>query len=137
MLNHSIYQGRLVKDPELKQAAGTTIASFTVACERDYKGKDGKRETDFVNCTAFGKKAEFICQYFAKGQMMIVSGRMQMRNWKDKDGNSRQSWELSVEDANFDGSSGTKSEEKKSNYAFPYDGKGLEDVTVDDADLPF
>ena len=102
-LNHIVIQGRLTKDPEIKTTNnGTTLANFTVACDRDYQSGTEK-QTDFVECIAFKSTASFVERYFRKGQMILVSGRLQSRKWEDRNGNSRTSWEVLVNDVNFCG----------------------------------
>ena len=88
MLNHATIMGRLVRDPELRRtSSGTAVASFTLACDRDYSDKQsGERETDFIDCVAWRSTAEFAARYFTKGRMAIVDGRLQIRNWTDKEG---------------------------------------------------
>lgn len=102
-LNHIVIQGRLTKDPEIKTTNnGTTLANFTVACDRDYQSGTEK-QTDFVECIAFKSTASFVERNFRKGQMILVSGRLQSRKWEDRNGNSRTSWEVIVNDVNFCG----------------------------------
>ena len=103
MLNHIVIMGRMVRDPELRSTQnGTSVCGFTVACDRDFKSKDGKeKETDFIDCVAWRSTAEFVSKYFTKGRMMAVSGRLQLRDWTDKDGNKRRSAEIQVENAYF------------------------------------
>ena len=96
MLNHATIMGRLVRDPELRRtSSGTAVASFTLACDRDYSDKQsGERETDFIDCVAWRSTAEFAARYFTKGRMAIVDGRLQIRSWTDKEGNKRRSAEI-------------------------------------------
>lgn len=95
MLNISVIQGRLTKDPELRRTgSGIAVASFTVAVDRDRKDENGELETDFIDVCAWRGTAEFVCKYFHKGSMAVVSGRLQIRNWQDKDGNKRRSAEI-------------------------------------------
>ena len=102
-LNHIVIQGRLTKDPEIKTTNnGTTLANFTVACDRDYQS-GSEKQTDFVDCIAFKNTASFIERNFHKGQMILVSGRLQSRKWEDRNGNSRTSWEVVTNDVNFCG----------------------------------
>lgn len=79
MLNHIIIMGRMVRDPELRSTqSGTSVCSFTLACDRDFKSKDGgDKETDFIDCVAWRSTAEFVSKYFTKGRMMAVEGRLQ------------------------------------------------------------
>lgn len=102
MLNHIVLMGRLTRDPEMRTtASGTAVASFTLACDRDYKAEGGERETDFVDIVAWRGTAEFVSTYFRKGQMAVVSGRLQIRNWTDKEGNKRRSAEVVAENVYF------------------------------------
>lgn len=93
MLNHITIMGRLTRDPELRNTgSGIPVASFTVAVDRDFSGKDGgEKQTDFIDCTAWRGTAEFISKYFAKGSMIVVSGRLEIQDWTDNDGNKRRS----------------------------------------------
>ena len=103
MLNHIVVMGRLTRDPELRHTqAGTAVASFTVAVDRDYKNKEtDKRETDFIDCVAWRSTGEFVSKYFAKGRMAVVEGRLQLRDWQDKEGNKRRSAEILVSNVYF------------------------------------
>jgi single-strand DNA-binding protein len=110
-LNHIDIMGRLVRDPELRQTnGGKPVASFTLAVDRDRKNQSGERETDFVDVTAWNNTAEFVSKYFAKGRLAVVSGRLQMRKWQDKDGNNRVSAEI-VADSVYFGDSKKEAEE--------------------------
>lgn len=105
MLNDCTFGGRLVRNPELRRTgSGIAVTSFTIAVERDIAGQDGRRETDFVDCVAWREKGEFVGKYFRKGSFIIARGRIQARDWTDKSGNKRRSWELQVENAYFGGS---------------------------------
>ena len=103
MLNHITIMGRLTRDPELRRTgSGIAVASFTVAVDRDFGGRDGgERETDFIDCVAWRQTGEFVSKYFTKGSMMVVSGRLQIRNWNDKDGNKRRSAEVVADNVYF------------------------------------
>ena len=103
MLNHITIMGRMVKDPELRRTgSGTAVASFTLAVDRDFSGKDGgEKETDFIDCTAWRNTAEFVSKYLSKGRMAVVSGRLQIRNWTDKDGNKRRTAEVVADNCYF------------------------------------
>mgnify|MGYP002511598584 CR=1 FL=1 len=92
MLNHITIMGRLTRDPELRRTgSGVAVASFTVAVDRDFGGRDGgEKETDFIDCVAWRQTGEFVSKYFTKGRMIVVSGRLQIRNWTDKDGNPQE-----------------------------------------------
>ena len=103
MLNHITIMGRLVRDPELRRTgSGVAVNNFCVAVDRDYVAKDGgERKTDFINCFAWRGTGEFIAKYFTKGRMIVVDGRLEMRDWTDKDGNKRTSAEINVDNAYF------------------------------------
>ena len=103
MLNHITVMGRLTRDPELRRTgSGIAVASFRVAVDRDYASKDGgERKTDFIDCVAWRQTGEFISKYFTKGRMIVVDGRLEMRDWTDKDGNKRTSAEINVSNAYF------------------------------------
>ena len=103
MLNHITIMGRLVRDPELRRTgSGIAVASFTVAVDRDFGGRDGgERETDFIDCVAWRQTGEFVSKYFTKGRMIVVSGRLQIRSWTDKDGNKRRTAEVVADNCYF------------------------------------
>ena len=103
MLNHITIMGRLTRDPELRRTgSGIAVTSFTVAVDRDFGGRDGgEKETDFIDCVAWRQTGEFVSKYFTKGSMIVVSGRLQIRNWNDKDGNKRRSAEVVADNVYF------------------------------------
>ena len=102
MLNKIILMGRLTRDPELRRTqSGTAVASFTLAVDRDYKPQDGERETDFIDIVAWRGTGEFVSKYFSKGRMAVVEGRLQVRDWKDKDGAKRRSTEVIADNVYF------------------------------------
>ena len=103
MLNHVVIMGRLVRDPELRRTGtGVAVASFTVAVDRDFGGRDGgEKETDFIDCVAWRQTGEFVSKYFTKGRMIVVSGRLQIRSWTDKDGNKRRTAEVVADNCYF------------------------------------
>ena len=103
MLNHITIMGRLVRDPELRRTgSGVAVASFTVAVDRDFGGRDGgEKETDFIDCVAWRNTAEYVSKYFTKGRMIVVSGRLQIRSWTDKDGNKRRTAEVVADNCYF------------------------------------
>lgn len=125
MLNHITIMGRLTRDPEMRRTqSGTGVCSFTIACERDFTDKhSGEKETDFFDCVAWHKTADFVEQYFSKGRMAVVSGRLQTRSWNDKDGNKRKTTEIVVENIYF-------ADSKKENNSFA-------PITDADDNLPF
>ena len=138
MLNHIVLMGRLTRDPELRQTgSGISVASFTIAVDRDYAAQGAEKETDFVDIVAWRGTADFVSKYFAKGRMAVVSGRLQIRNWQDKEGNKRRSAEVVADNIYFgeskkdsQGSSPTQSYEPAQSTDFAT----LDD---DDSELPF
>ena len=103
MLNHIVIMGRLTRDPELRRTGtGVAVASFTVAVDRDFgKNENGEKETDFIDCVAWRQTGEFVSKYFTKGRMAVVSGRLQIRSWTDKDGNKRRTAEVVADNVYF------------------------------------
>ena len=103
MLNHIVIMGRLTRDPELRRTgSGIAVASFSVAVDRDFGGRDGgEKETDFIDCVAWRQTGEFVSKYFTKGRMIVVSGRLQIRSWTDKDGNKRRTAEVVADNVYF------------------------------------
>jgi len=104
MLNHIVLMGRLTRDPELRRTgSGIPVTTFTLAVDRDFGGnrETGERETDFIDIVTWRSTAEFVSKYFAKGRMAVVSGRLQIRNWNDKDGNKRRSAEVVADNVYF------------------------------------
>ena len=131
MLNKVIIMGRLVRDPELRRtSSGTAVASFTIACDRDFKSDGGEREADFIECVAWRNTAEFVSKYFTKGRMAVVSGRLQTRNWTDKEGNKRKATEIVAESVYF----GDSKREELQSYAAPQESFA---ELPDDGDIPF
>ena len=113
-LNVITIQGRLVRDPEMRRTGGgVQVGNFTLAVDRDFKGQDGNKETDFIDCVAWRGTAEILGKYFRKGSMATVTGRLQSRKWTDKDGNKRTAWEVQVDHLYF-------GESKKSDSAGSY-----------------
>ena len=127
MRNHITIMGRLTRDPELRRTgSGVAVASFRVAVDRDYASKDGgEKKCDFIDCVAWRQTGEFISKYFTKGRMIVVDGRLEMRDWTDKDGNKRTSAEIVVANAYFgdskrDGDSGQAGNyQQNGSYAQP------------------
>ena len=103
MLNQIVIMGRLTRDPELRRTgSGIAVTSFTLAVDRDFSGKDsGEKETDFIDCVAWRQTGEFVSKYFAKGRMAVVTGRLQIRGWTDKDGNKRRTAEVIADSVYF------------------------------------
>ena len=134
MLNHIILQGRLTADPVVRfTGTGKPVASFRLAVDRDMKGQNGQRETDFIDCVAWSKTAEFVQQYFKKGSAALVSGRLQMRDWQDREGNKRIAAEVVIDNIYFGES---KRSEDKPTPGFP-DFKPAFTPLDDDGELPF
>ena len=103
MLNHIVIMGRLTRDPELRRtASGLAVTSFSVAVDRDFgKNDSGEKKTDFFDCVAWRNTAEFASKYLSKGRMVVVSGRLEFRDWNDKDGNKRRNAEIVVDNVYF------------------------------------
>lgn len=132
MLNKAILMGRLTRDPELRHTqSNTAVCSFRLAIDRDRKGSNGERQTDFIDCTAWGKTAEFVSQWFHQGSLAIVVGRVQSRKWQDKDGSNRTSIEINCDEVLF---GETKKQAEKQKPAYQEDVTELPD---DDGDVPF
>ncbi len=131
MLNKVFLQGRLVADPELRQTNnGTAVASFRLAVDRDYKSRDSdKREADFINCVAWRGVAEFVSRYFTKGRMAVIEGRLQVREYNDKDGNRRYATEVVAGSVYF-------CDKKREGVPTASPGK-FEELEEDDGELPF
>lgn len=159
VLNKIFVMGRLVRDPELRRTqSGAPVASFTLAVDRDFKDKQtGERATDFIDVVAWRSTGEFISRYFTKGRMAVVEGRLQMRDWTDKDGNKRRSAEVVADQVYFGDS---KREDNGGNYgnqggyggqgsyggysapadgypAQPAPGSEFSELTTSDGDFPF
>ena len=129
MLNRCIIMGRLTRDPELRHTqAGKDVTSVTLAVDRDFKGQNGEKETDFIDIVAWGNTAEFLCNYFSKGRMAVAEGRLQIRDWTDKDGGKRRSAEIVAERVYFADSK--RDQEAAATQAF-------EELDEDDGELPF
>lgn len=129
MLNHITLMGRLTRDPELKQTNnGVSVCAFTIACDRDF----GEKQTDFIDIVTWRQTAEFVSRYFKKGNMAVVSGRLTIRDWTDRDGNKRKNAEIVADNVYF----GERKTEHTETSAFdnpdPY--SELSDV---DGELPF
>ena len=135
MMNVICLNGRLTADPELKNTAnGVPVCSFTIAVDRNIKGKDGEKQTDFINCVAWRNTAEFVSKYFGKGKMIAIVGELQSRKYTDKDGNNRTAFEVLANQVNFCGGNNDRKEETTSAAAvqsFP------KQTIYDDDALPF
>lgn len=118
MLNHITIMGRLTRDPELRRTgSGIAVTSFTVAVDRDIKSSNSEKEVDFIDCVAWRQTGEFVGKYFTKGRMIVVSGKLQIRGWTDKDGNKRRTAEVIADNVYFGDS---KSESHNTQSANPY-----------------
>ncbi len=144
MLNHIVIMGRLTRDPELRRtAAGVAVTSFTVAVDRDFgKNENGEKETDFIDCVAWRQTGEFVSKYFTKGRMAVVSGRLQIRSWTDKDGNKRRSAEVLADSVYFGDSKNGTQDSQQSYTGFipnaqPAVANDFQVLDDDDAQLPF
>lgn len=139
MLNVIAIQGRLVSDPEMRQTTtGKSVCSFTIACDRGRKDSNGQNIVDWIPVVAWERTAEFICKYFQKGQMIVLDGRLQSRNYKDRDGNNRTAIEINANNANF---AGPKSQQDApaGGYASASGEPNIqfEPIEDDEGDLPF
>ena len=143
MLNEIILMGRLTRDPELRYTASNTpVASFTLAVDRDFAPKGEEKQTDFIDCVAWRQTGEFVSKYFQKGSMAVVSGRLQLRDWQDKDGNKRRSAEVVADNVYFGESKGSNrsnssapNEISPSGKPYP-EGTTFEETNIK-SDLPF
>lgn len=133
MLNKIFIMGRLTRDPELRRTQnGTAVTSFTLAVDRDFKNADGTNDTDFIDVVAWRTTAEFVSKYFSKGRMAVVEGRIQVRDWQDKDGNRRKSVEVVADNVYFaDSKRDSKPQESRT-----VDDQEFDEIE-DDGDFPF
>lgn len=130
MLNKIVIQGRLTKDPELRRTqSGTAVASATVAVDRDFKNQDGNRDTDFIPIVAWKGTGEMLAKYFSKGRMIVVEGRLQLRDWTDNDGNKRRTAEIVANSVYFGDS--------KQDGGETVEPKGGFSEIEDDGEMPF
>lgn len=131
MLNKCFLLGRLTKDPEIRRTnGGTAVTSFTLAVDRDFKS-NGEKETDFIDVVAWRNTAEFVSKYFSKGRMAIVEGRLQIRDWTDKNGNKRRTAEVVADNVYFGDSKRENKEEPE------YKQADLAEISEEDGELPF
>ena len=134
-LNKAVVMGRLGKEPELRRTqSGIAVCSVSLAVDRDFKGEDGKRETDWIDCVMWRSTAEFFCKYFHKGDNAIVSGRLQMRKWTDKNGQNRTALEIQADNVYFGGNRGDTSNTADESQATP---EASFEEESDDGTLPF
>lgn len=149
MLNHITIMGRLTRDPELRYTQSQTpVASFTLAVDRDFGGRDGgEKQTDFIDCVAWRQTAEFVSKYFTKGSMAVVSGRLQIRDWTDREGGKRRSAEVVVDNMYFGESKRREGGEARSEARPAYSSyesvspsmgaSAFSELSDDDGELPF
>ena len=131
MLNKIILMGRLTRDPEKRKTqSGTSVASFSLAVDRDFKDQSGERETDFIDIVVWRGLADMVCKYFSKGRMMVVEGRLQIRDWTDKDGGKRRSAEVIAENVYF-------ADSKKAVSDSDTAGEDFREVPEEEGELPF
>ena len=138
MLNHITVMGRLTRDPELRRTgSGVAVSNFTVAVDRDFKNASGEKETDFIDCVAWRQTGEFVSKYFTKGRMAVVSGRLQIRSYTDKDGNNRRAAEVVADNVYF----GDSKQAAPDNSVAPIANTGMEQdfsmLEGEDSVLPF
>ena len=148
-MNQIVLMGRLTRDPELRHTPnGVAVASFSLAVDRGYTPKDGgERQADFIDIVAWRNTGEFVSKYFTKGQMCAVTGRLQIRDWTDKDGNKRKSAEVVADNVYFTESKRSRDANPggipdtgggySSNYQAPVTGSDFAELDMDDGDLPF
>lgn len=142
MLNKIILMGRLTRDPELRRTqSSTAVTSFSLAVDRDFKSQSGEKETDFIDVVAWRSTAEFVSKYFTKGRMAVVEGRLQIRDWTDRDGGKRRSAEVVADNVYFGDS---KKEGDAGGYkpaggpvdVYPSD-REFDEIAAEDGELPF
>lgn len=130
MLNYIVLMGRMTKDPELRRTnSGTAVTSFILAVDRDFKGQNGQRETDFIEVVAWKNTAEFVSKYFSKGRMAVVEGRLQIRDWTDKEGIKRRTAEVIADSVYFGDS--------KQATSVPSNGDDFAPIDEEDGEIPF
>ena len=150
MLNHITIMGRFVRDPELRRTgSGIAVASFTLAVDRDFKASSGgEKEVDFIDCVAWRQTGEFVSKYFTRGRMAVVSGKLQIRSWTDKDGNKHRTAEVNADNVYFADSKSEKTStapqtQAPASYGTPaysapaYPASDFAMLEDDDAQLPF
>jgi len=148
-MNQIVIMGRMTRDPELRHTPnGVPVASFSLAVDRGFVAKDsGERQTDFIDVVAWRNLAEFVAKYFTKGQMAAVTGRLQIRDWNDKDGNKRRNAEVVADNVYFTESKKSREasighaveakEDFSSDFSSPVESSDFTELDMDDGDLPF
>ena len=151
MLNKVVIMGRLARDPELRRTqSGIAVTSFRIACDRDFKSQGGEKATDWIDIVAWRNTAEFVSKYFAKGRMAIIEGRLQTRDWTDKDGNKRTAVEVVADNVYFGDSKRDSTPSGDYGYSAPSYGmpgggysapvggtSDFSEIDEEDGDLPF
>ena len=141
MLNKIIIMGRLTRDPELRRTgSGTAVTSFSLACDRDFKSRSGDKETDFIEVVAWKNTAEFVSKYFGKGRMAVVDGRLQIRDWTDKDGGKRRSAEVVADNVYFADSKRSESNDNQKENFNSLSGRLSDDfvpISEEGGEIPF
>ena len=141
MLNKVVIMGRFTKDPELRRTgSGTAVTSFSLACDRDFKSQSGDKETDFIEVVAWKNTAEFVSKYFSKGRMAVVEGRLQIRDWTDKDGGKRRSAEVVADNVYFADSKRSESNDNQKENFNALSGRLSDDfapISEEDGEIPF
>lgn len=136
MLNKIILMGRLTRDPELRRTgSGTAVTSFAIAVDRDFKSQNGEKETDFIDVVAWRTTAEFVSKHFSKGRMAVVEGRLQIRDWTDKDGTKRRTAEVIADNVYF---ADSKRDDTTANRnALAERAEQFAEIAEEDGELPF
>ena len=133
--------GRLTRDPELRRTgSGTSVTSFSLACDRDFKSQSGEKETDFIEVVAWKNTAEFVSKYFSKGRMAVVEGRLQIRDWTDKAGNKRTTAEVVADNVYFADSKRSESNDNQKENFNALSGRLSDDfvpASEEDGEIPF
>ena len=147
-MNHIVLMGRLTRDPERRETStGTPVTSFSLAVDRGFTSREGgERQTDFIDVVAWDKTADFVSRYFVKGQMAAVTGRLQIRDWTDKDNNKRRTAEVVADRIYFTESKKSREaslgpsdprEDYSTGYSTPVESSDFAELDMDDGDLPF
>lgn len=137
MLNRITIMGRLTRDPEYRATpSGLSVVNFSVAVDRDFPSQSGEKETDFIDCVAWRKTAEFITKYFTKGSLIVLSGRLQIRGWTDKDGNKRRTAEIVADNVYFGGGK-SATDATTSHPSQPVSASDYSVITGPDEQFPF
>ena len=132
--------GRLTRDPELRRTgSGTAVTSFSLACDRDFKSRSGDKETDFIEVVAWKNTAEFVSKYFGKGRMAVVEGRLQTRDWTDREGGKRVATEIVADNVYFGDSKRDSDSGTASSYSDTLSGmtQDFSEISEEDVEIPF